>query len=822
MHFAIPRPCRARPSSLSARAHDPAAAAALSALSLLILLGPLAGCPAPPPPTPRARTRQAPPKYPYRGEVVRVSERIRVIDHTKTREIGLQYQTIRGGLEKPVALVGIDVRRGAIRWTKPLPIRLRDPAIPWSFEIARNVTYLAVWTSSGSIRALDIYGRDAWETKLTGLLGVAKVGEGFVSAKGTKLYFIERRSGKATPVVDLGAPISAPPIVLSEGEVVALTGSFLVGVNLDAPKGKQILFRHRLSLPEGLVPLKPQVESDTVVAGAQAVPLVIKTEVSRLDPTTLKPRWRTLIPGRVRSHHSVHVDAREVRLINRVPGERDHLYVLDAKDGRLVSKQPDTERRGCYLTKSQMVCVTAKSVKAFDRRSLRPAWTREMLDDVTTSHHLPYGDTFFIAEGPKVVGVQPTGRVSFSFELKAPPFRPRVNRILGVVKGVLVITVADWVRGRGMGQIWGVDLKTGRRKWVKRLPAPAYTERSVALVNDRVFFADHLYSSVCRADSGVWAGRWPHGLRAPATKIPTVRTQRGTVWVWRTNKLALLNPKTGRILWRHTLAPGDRPLQAGLTHFFLRLSSGKIQALSLKTGKAAWTAAWDPTLTPKIVETPGGVILSRPRRAVLLDPATGKQKTQWKPGGWQLSLLGDTPILVRVISFRPKVAGALEVIRYLRDDGKTERAWHRTLPFPSKPLPPLSPAVKRPFPWYHVAGDLVLLPRKGGRCLAALDLDQGKDRWTRCGLATIAPPRAYRGVLYVATGPARTDLPESLQGLIALRSEDGTPRRLFRIPRHGEERFLLPQYGPIVDGEYFSLTQGGRLRQLLVAPPRRH
>lgn len=821
MLFATRLPLRTHPTPAGAPVL-PLPSATLSVLCALILLSVEAGCPAPPPQRPRARTRVAPPSYPYRGKVVRVSERIHVIDHTKTREIGLQYQTIRGGLQQPVALVGIDVRRRAIRWTKPLPIQLRDPTIPWSFEIARNVTYLAVWTRRGTIRALDIYGRDAWETKMTGLLGVAKVGEGFVSAKGTQLYFIERRSGKTTPVVDLGAPITAPPIVLSEGEVVVLTGSFLVGVNLDAPKGKQVLFRHRLKLPEGLEPLKPQVESDTLVVGARAVPLVIKTEVSRLDPTTLKPRWRTLVPGRVRSHHSLHVDAREIRLLNRVPGEPDHLYVLNAKDGRLVSKQPATERRGCYLTKSQMVCVTTKSVKAFDRRSLRPAWTREMLDDVTGNQHLPYGNTFFIAEGRKVVGVQPTGKVSFSFELKAPPFRPRVNRILGVVNGVLVITVADWVRGRGMGQIWGVDLKTGRRKWLKRLPAPAYTERSVALLGDRVFFADRLFSSVCRADSGIWAGRWPHGLRAPVTKIPTVRTQRGAVWIWRTNRLALLNPKTGRILWRHTLAPGDRPLQAGLTHFFLRLSNGKIQALSLKTGKAAWTAPWDPTLTPKIVETPGGVILSRPSRAVLLEPATGKQKTLWKPGGWQLSLLGETPIMVRVISFRPKVAGALEVVRFDREGGKAERVWHRTFPYPSKAHPPLSPTVKRPFPWYHLAGDLVLLPSQGGRCLKGLDLDQGKYRWTRCGLATIAPPREYEGVLYVATGPYHKDLPEPLQGLVALRSEDGTPRRLFRIPRHGEERFLLPQYGPIVDGEYFALTQGGRLRQLLVAPPRRH
>ena len=43
-------------------------------------------------------------------------------------------------------------------------------------------------------------------------------------------YANDRANGRASAVADLGAPITAPLLVLDEGEVVALTGDFLVGI----------------------------------------------------------------------------------------------------------------------------------------------------------------------------------------------------------------------------------------------------------------------------------------------------------------------------------------------------------------------------------------------------------------------------------------------------------------------------------------------------------------------------------------------------------------------------------------------------------------
>lgn len=778
----------------------------------------LAACPAPPQPRARPQDDAPPPSYPYRGKVTRVEGRVHVFEVTKSRALGVAYSPAAGGLVKPSAIVGIDPRRGLAQWTKPVALKLRNPALPWTFEIARNITFVAVWTEEETIKTFDIYGRDAWESKDKGLLGVATLGEGFVTAKGTKILYLERQTGKTSEVADLGAPISAPLVVLPEGEIVALTGDFLVGVNLDAPAAQRVIFRHRIETAEGLEPTKPQALADAIIVGSRALPLVIKTEVSVLDPNTLAPRWKTLIPGRVRSHEAVQVLGEEIRVSNRMEGETDRVFVLRTKDGQVVSKQKAVTRRHCYHGTKQVFCMTPKAATAYDRSSLAEIWTREMLDDVTSSRHLAVGDTFYIAEGAKVVGISGTGQVGFSFEVKAPPFRPKANRILGLVDGVLVFTVADWISGKGMAQVWGVDLQTGKLKWSKALAAPAYSESAVTLVGDRVIWSDPTFISACRASTGALSGRWPHLLKAAATKIPAVMQLGEQAIALREGKLAFLNPKTGQTLWRADIGAGQ-VVAAGATHLYVKSPKGEIIALENKKGKETWKVAWDPTLTPKVVEVPGGTILSHHERALVIETATGQQKAEWKPGGWHLDLAGDAPVLVRVVTFKPKAAGLLEAVTYNREARKVSRAWSTSIPHAPQAETALDPTVQGSFPWFHAASDLVLLPQKGGNCLAALDLTDGKQRWRQCDLACIAPPQAYGTVLYLATGPLRPSLPESRQGLFSLDTGTGQAKQLFKVPRQGEERFMWPQYGAMFDGQYFVLTQGDKLRQFLLSKP---
>ncbi len=792
--------------------------------ALVLLFAGLLACPPPPKPRQRARTTQPPPSYPYRGKTIRVDGRIHIFDRTKTRALGVLYRPAAGGLTRPVGIVGVDPRRGSIRWTKAVNLKLRDPKLPWSFELARNVTYLAAWVDGAKIRAFDIYGRDAWTCKLEGALGVSKIGEGFITARGSKIYFIERRSGKASAVADLGAPITAPLVALHEGEVMALTDDFLVGVNLDAPRGKQVIFRHRLSRPEGLVPTRPQVKGDMIVVGSKAKPLIIKTEVSRLDPVTLKPRWRKLIPGRVRSHSSLFVLGNKVRIINRVPGRPDRMFILDGKDGKLTGTIQTGVRRGCQYGTNHLFCVTKSAVIAYDKKTLREVWRRETLEDIRGNQHFPHGSTFFIAEGRKVVGVGSDGRVNFSYEIKSPPFRPSVNRVLGVVKSTLIITVVDWVRQRGMAQVWGIDLKTGKRRYILRwnmfTATPAYAEKAVALKGDRLLVADGVWIRAYNGATGVVMGGIPHRIRAPKTKIPAVKTMGGRAWLERVGTLAMLSSK-GRILWRHKLA-GGRVLAVGPTLMFIKAPGGEIRALDMKKGgRVRWRATFSPTLRPNIVEVPGGVILSHHELAVVLDPATGKKKSTWKPGGWHLTMMGKTPLLLRVLTFRPKDAGVVEAVRFDRESKKATRAWVTSVPRPATTPKPLPSAVAGLFPWFSLDADLVMYPTKGGRCLVALDLFDGKQRWKKCNIAWPAPPRAYGGKLYAATGQVVPGTPEEQQGLFAIDEGNGTSRRLFKIPLSSGQRFMLPQYGPLFRGEFFVLTQGPRLRQLFLAPPPR-
>jgi len=792
--------------------------ATLSGLAIVAL----AACPKSTDPRPGPRVEQPPPSYPYRGKTIRVEGRVHIFDRTKTRGLGVLYQPVAGGLVKPTAIVGIDTRRGSTRWTKAVNLKLRDPNLPWSFELARNVTYLAAWVEGDKIRAFDIYGRDAWTCKLTGVLGVTPIGEGFITAKGPKIYFIDRKTGKASPVADLGAPITAPLLALAEGEVIALTGDFLVGINLDGRPGKKVIFRHRLNQPEGLVATKPQVKGDMLVVGSKAVPLVVKTEVSRLDPNTLKPRWKKLLPGRIRSHNSLFVLGDQVRLINRVPGRADHMFLLNGKDGQLTGKIQTGVRRGCQYGSKQLYCVTKTAVVAYDKKTLNEAWRRETLEDIRGNQHFARGSTFYIAEGRKVVGVGADGRVTFSFEIKSPPHRPSVNRVLGVVKNTLIITVVDWIRMKGMAQVWGINLATGKRRWVVRwnmfTATPAYAEKAVQLLGDKVIFADKVWVRAYNAATGMATGGIPHRINARKTKVPMIRKMGGRVWLERLGSLAMLSSK-GRILWRHKLA-GGRVVAVGPTLMFVKAPSGEIRALDLKkAGRTRWKVKFKPTLRPKIVEVAGGVIFSHHSHALVIDPVTGKKKDTWKPGGWHLTMMGKTPLLVRVLTFQPKQAGLLEAVKFDREGKKADRAWVASVAKPAKEIKPLASVVKGLFPWFFVDADLVMYPARGGRCLVAIDLFEGKPRWTKCNLAWPAPPRAYGGKLYMTTGAAVSGQPEEQLGLFSIDEGNGTAKRLFKIPRSGSERFMQPQYGPVFAGEFFVLTQGDRLRQLFLAKP---
>ncbi len=782
----------------------------------------LAACPPAPKPRPRPRLEQPPPSYPARGKTIRVDGRIHIFDRTKTRALGVLYQPAGGGLVKPTGIVGIDTRRGSTRWTQSVNLKLRNPELPWSFELARNVTYLAAWVKGDKIKAFDIYGREAWTCKLDGVLGVTKIGEGFITAKGSKIYFIDRKSGKASAVADLGAPITAPLLALPEGEVIALTGDFLVGVNLDGSAGKKVIFRHRLSQPEGLIATKPQVKGDMLVVGSKAVPLVIKTEISRLDPNTLKPRWKKLLNGRIRSHNSLFVLGNQVRIINRIPGRADQMYLLNGKNGQLTGKIQTGVRRGCQYGSKQMFCVTKNAVVAYSKKTLSEAWRRETLEDIRGNQHFAHGSTFYIAEGRKVVGVGSDGRVSFSYEIKSAPYRPSVNRVLGVVKNTLIITVVDWIRQKGMAQVWGINLKTGKRRfairWNMFTATPAYAEKAVQLHGDRLIFADKVWVRAYNAATGLAMGGIPHRIAGPKTKVPRIRKMGGRVWLERRGTLAMLTSK-GRILWRHKLS-GGRVVAVGPTLMFVKAPTGEIRALDMKkSGRVRWKVKFGATLRPKIVEVAGGVIFSHHSHALVIDPITGKKKDTWKPGGWHLTMMGATPLLARVLTFQPKQAGLLEAVKFDREGKKATREWLATVKKPAKDVKPLPSVVKGQFPWFHVDADLAMYPTQGGRCLVAIDLFEGKPRWTKCKLAWPTPPRAYRGKLYTTTGAVVAGQPEDQLGLFAIDESNGTTKRLFKIPRSGNERFMRAQYGPVFAGEFFVLTQGDRLRQLFLAAP---
>ncbi len=762
---------------------------------------------APEAPKPRAQPRVE--KYPWRLWNSRVEGPVVVAITAKRRLVGVLYDREPLGQEaKPVGLVGIDPADGSVLWKRRMPLKLARPGVPWSFRMSRNGRVLAVWLEGDRLMGIDIYtGRDFWEAPRPKSLGVARLGFGFVTVWGKKVSYLKPESGKQDKVFSLPKPASWPPVVTPEGQLYILAGK--TWLELDVNTGK-VLWSKDLDLPDLLPPARMVAAQDKVFVAYRTLDRVDTTSVALWDPKTLQPKWMAALPGRVRTHGAVLRTGSRLILLVEGPTGRQQWHLLDLSAGKNLATLPFRKLTGCTPGVRLVYCPYSEKgnhgIEALDARTLQRQWTWETVDDVSGRRHLWHKGIFYLAGEGKVLGLNEAGQSVFKAAVASPGVSLKVNAILGIAKQTLVVTAVDWTQNPPVGELWGLSLANGKRLWRRRLPAALYTTESVAFVGSRVFLLDGKTIRVLRAWNGKQTDVWPHRLPGPASKPPHVARAGDFLYAVRAGKLAAYRLQDGRPLWRVDLPDGARITGAAAGFVVGRLPGEAVGLWRVTSGKML-QVSWKDPADPIVAEAGGRLVLGGHDATLVLDPKTGKVVRRLSGVRHLVHLDSGALLAVAVTRRIPKMAGRLVMYGLTRRQGQVTvvELWHQDVPRSGPGLPA----------WVEPVGDYVFSYGRDG-CLAVLGADSGKQVWRTCQWKGLAgPPRAYKGVYYLATGRAAG----AQDGLLSLDPETGRTKLVFKLPGRTQEpdRFMILQYAPIRDGVVHLLTQGPRLRALKVA-----
>ncbi len=812
---------------------------------LTCLLGLLAVACTPPAPVKAPTQNQV--QYPYVAWKRALSGRTFIVDDSQRRLFGVELDE----KNRPVVLHALEKSSGRKRWSKEAELGLRDPELPWSVEVAVRGGTIAFWTADNQIHGLDRYsGVEKWEKPLPGL-GLAALGENFVTAWGDEIRLVDPETGKVVPFA-LGRKITQPLHVTPTGFIVAVTGETIRLVDLENEK-LAVKWEWNPNPAGGFLAGAVSASEDAIALFQKAVAEDRHLRIAAYDLTALKEMYALSLRGaeenpRTFARFSAQNHLARV-LVRPVHSGDVEWHTVDLQAGRTlnVNYVADKLASPCVLEEKLSWCGTDKGITAYTTHPWKEAWSQETIYPGDEGEHMAIGENFVIAGGSRVKGFSPTGSTTFTYDLKSPTLKePRVNRILGAKDGVLWFTVVDYsldkVKRRAVGEVWGFNPSGNAVLYRVPVGDAQNTVGTVRMLPELglIVAADETsYVQIALANGAVT--RRPHKVRIAGKEslrlqvfqnVAAISCSTGVHAFELTKVRDLGFVELSREVKAPVGAPAAKPaapapapsgfsytfLAASETHAFVRdkAAGREMLALELKTGKVTWKEPMADLLDPQVEVLPAGLLVVSPEKTRLVAPATGKVSTELA-GSTRVIRLADRVVLFHAEKVAPAPAARLLVVSYDAGEGNAPKAlWEKQFAAGKEaPLPGFP--VAWPL-WVHAESEYVMFDSEGGRCLNIHTSVDGEPVLSLCKGVWPWPPMSHERSFLHATGPYVAGVPAEQQGLFSFRLA-GQLKQILKIGKSSADAMIWPQFARIQKATVHLLMQGNALTAVQVSDP---
>ncbi len=735
----------------------------------------------------------------------------------------------------PVSLSAYNKDSGRRTWTKELELALANPLDGRSFSVVVKGAAVAAWTKANKIVAVDRFrGVDLWDKPVDGM-GLAILGENFITSFDTSIRLIDPESGKKTDF-NVGRKITQPVHVTPKGYVVVVTGDEARLVDLEGDK-VTVRWTWIIDMDKGFEPGQLLSTDDAAIFFQRTHDQENQLWFKHYAGATIKQDWKLKLKGSESKPQTFRRFqegnlARFVYIPETSVEKQWRLIDLEkgTSFGKTLYSKVDPPRH-CLLDKTISYCADENGITAYETATWKKKWFQETILPVNDNEHRIIDGNLVLAAVNRIKVFSPSGASPLALDLKSPTIKePRVNKILGGKDGIVYFTVADLANAsRTKGEVWALDMKTKKIKWRVNVGESRTIFEAVTYLPelDKILAGNNVKIVSIALPSGTPNVTY-HKIRTPKTAKVSVGAMGDMGYIALPDAVQFFKITKNRLVMKKkfplvkTEKPkkrGEKPVVTtfsfvgvGHNQVFIKDPASQIVARDIETGKLLYSTTFPTILEPKVLTTTSLVVLHSFGSARAMDPKTGKVLKEFKDVR-RMFASGDGFTVVSQVLSKPAYGARLITFSFENTKGAPKLMWKKVFKAPvEKPLPGFSAHYPR---WVATGKEYVMYPEKGGRCLKVVASVDGEKVLELCKSVWPWAPSVYHGKYYHATGEAVTGVPESQQGLVRF-ALNGSFKQLLKMSRSGDPRYLNAQACPIKKGTLYLQGSGEALQAIQV------
>ncbi|MBU1534411.1 PQQ-like beta-propeller repeat protein, partial [Myxococcota bacterium] len=685
-------------------------------------------------PKPKAKVVEPPKKsFPAINWKRNVNSSVVIAGESRKRIFGVEFDDKK----MPVSLSAYNKDSGRRTWSKEVELGLTDPKNGRTFHVKVKGAAVAAWTKANKIIAVDRFrGVDLWDKPVPGM-GLAVIGENFITAFDNSIRLVDPETGKHTDF-NIGRKITQVLHVTPKGYVVVVTGDEAKLIDLENDK-ITVRWKWAIDMNKGFEPGEILSADDAVIFFQKTHEQENQLWFHNYTGADAKPSWKMKFKGSesnpqtfrkfVKGDHARFVYVPETSI------EKQWRIIDLAKGtpfGQTVYSKVDPPRQ-CLLDATLSYCADEKGITAFETATWKKKWFQETILPVNDNEHQIIDGNLVLAAVNLIKVFSPAGTSPLAIDLKSPGMKePRVNKILGGKDGIIYFTVADLSNpARTKGEVWALDTKKKTIKWRVNVGESRTIFEAVRFIPelDKIIAGNNVKIVSIGLPSGT-----PFVLYH---KIKTAKTEKVSMgnmgdlgyivlpdavqfFKITKNRIALKNKFP--LVKKEKAKKGAKPLVTtfsfvgvGHNQVLIKDAQNQIKAREIETGKLVYTTTFTSILEPKVVSTASLLYLYSFGNARAIDPKTGKTIRDFT-NVRRVFASGDSATIISQVLSKPAYGSRLYAFTFENQKGAAPKlAWKKDFTAPTqKPLPGFDAHFPR---WVSTGKEYVMFPAKGGRSL---------------------------------------------------------------------------------------------------------